>query len=76
MPIQEIPLPLGGFSEGFQADKQEVTSSAYMNNCRPRDVLDNKIRIGQRPGLKKAYSQQIGESAANVVALLSVTTVD
>ena len=76
MPIQNIDLPLGGFSEGLQPDKQPTATSAYMLNCRPTDVLDRKIRIGQRPGIKKAYSQQIGGAAFPIVWLGSVTTVD
>jgi len=76
MAVQEINLPLGGQSEGFQPDKQPTATSGYMNNCRPRDVLENKLRIGQRPGLKKAYSQQIGGAAKPVIQILSITTVD
>jgi hypothetical protein len=74
--ITDVPLPLGGFSEGFQPDKQPTATSGYMNNCRPRDVLEKKIRIGQRPGLAKAYSQQIGGAASPIVWLGSITIVD
>ena len=76
-PIQiiSIPLPLGGYSEGFPIDKQQSGTSAHMSNVRPRDVLDKKIRLGKRPGLKKAYSQQIGGASFPIIELLSVTTI-
>jgi hypothetical protein len=73
--ISEIPLPLGGFSEGLEPSQQEQMTSGYMLNCRPRDVLEGKLRLGQRPGLKKAYSQQIGGSSAPIVWMGSITTV-
>jgi hypothetical protein len=74
--ITDIPLPLGGFSEGFQPDRQPTATSGYMSNTRPRDTLEKKIRIGQRPGLKKAYSQQIGGAEKPIVQILSITTID
>lgn len=72
----EIALPLKGYSEGLQPHQQEPGTCQYCQNIRPRDVLDNRLRLGQRPGLKKAYSQQIGGVAAPITILLSVTTVD
>lgn len=76
MAVQEIQLPLGGYSEGLPIEQQQQATSGYMNNCRPRDVLEGKLRIAQRPGLKKAYSQQIGGAALAVVEILSITVVD
>lgn len=75
MPRVEFPIPIKGYSEGMQPHQQEPGTCQYMSNCRPRDVLDNRIRLGQRPGLKKAYSQQIGGGANPIVELLSVTKV-
>jgi len=75
MAVQEINLPLGGQSEGFQPDKQPVATTGYCQNIRPRDVLENKLRIGQRPGLKKAYNQQIGGAAKPIVQILSITII-
>jgi len=74
--IQEIQPPLGGYSEGFPVEQQQQATSGYMKNCRPRDVLEGKLRIGQRPGLKKAYSEKISGEAAPIVWLGSVTTVE
>jgi len=72
----EFQLPIKGKSEGFPIEKEQNLTSGYMNNVRPRDVLDNRIRIGQRPGLDKAYSQQIGGISTPIVAMCIVTTVD
>ncbi len=72
----DVNLPLKGFSEILPLESQEVATSGYLSNVRPRDVLEKRMRVGQRPGLKKAYSQQIGGVALPIVALLSVTTVD
>lgn len=72
----EFPLPLGGLSEGLPVSNESGATSGYMSDVRPRDVLEKRMRLGQRPGLKKAYSQQIGGDAAAIVWLGSVTTVD
>lgn len=74
--VQEIPLPLGGYSDGMSPDRQDQMTSGYMLNCRPRDVLEGRLRLGQRPGMAKAYSQQIGGDACPIVWLGSITTVD
>lgn len=71
----EINLPIKGFSEILPVENQEPATSGYINNVRPRDVLEKRIRIGKRPGLKKAYSQQIGSESYPIVAMCSVTTV-
>ena len=72
----EIPLPMQGISEGLPVVNEAITTSGYMLNCRPRDVLERRIRLGQRPGMKKAYSQQIGGTSSPIVWLGSVTVVD
>lgn len=75
MAYMEIPLCLKGFSEILPVENQEPATSPFMSNCRPRDVLEKRIRIGKRPGLKKAYSQQIGDESYPIVALCSITVV-
>lgn len=69
-------LPLGGYSRGLTPGTEEVTTSPYMNNVRPRDTLEGWIRLGQRPGMKKAYAQQIGGAASPVVWMGSITVFD
>ena len=40
------------------------------------DIQDNRFRGGQRPGLQKAYTQQIGSTSSPIIWLGSITTVD
>jgi len=74
--MQEIPLPLKGLSKGLPVANEEAATSGYMSNVRPRDVLEGRLRLGQRPGLKKAYSQQIGNVAMPVVFIGFITVVE
>ena len=72
----EIFLPIKGIHKGTPVDKTPNLFSGDMENVRPRDVLENRLRIGQRPGLDKRFSQQISGTASPIVQLLTVTTVD
>jgi len=74
--MQEIPLPLKGLSKGLPVANETAATSGYMSNVRPRDVLEGRLRLGQRPGLKKAYNQQIGGSDSPIMWIGSVTIVD
>jgi len=49
----ELHAPIKGIFKGFSSDKAPQLTSSYMNNVRPRDVLEGRMRIGQRPGLDK-----------------------
>ena len=71
----EFPPPIRGFSEGFDVSDTPNEYSGYMNNVRPVDTLERKLRLGQRPGLDKAYAQQIASLSGPVVDICSVTTV-
>lgn len=70
MNIIEFSLPIKGISKGLPVEQQPPATSGYMNNVRPRDVLENRIRIGQRPGLDKAYSEQIGGNSNYPIVIL------
>lgn len=69
----DIPLPIQGIHNGLPVENQPPSTSGDMDNVRPRDVLESRIRIGQRPGLKKAYSQQIGGNEVGIVDMCEVT---
>ncbi len=72
----ELSFPIQGKSEITAASKQPQLTSPYINNVRPQDVSERRIRGGQRPGLDKRYSQRIGGNANYpVIALLTVTRV-
>lgn len=72
----EFILPLEGIVKGMPPGKEIKASSEYMNNVRPFDVLEKKIRIGQRPALDKwGAGTLIGAAEQPVVAMCSVSSV-
>ena len=71
----EFQEPYRGIFKGFAVDKIPNEYSPSMNNVRPIDVLERRIRLGQRPGLEKWSTDQIGGSEQPVVALISVSSV-
>lgn len=73
--MNEWPLPLLGISRIVSVEKESPSYSGYMNNVRPTDVLENKIRICQRPGLDKWSDVQIGSAEQPVVAFCIVSSV-
>jgi len=72
----EIKFPVDGINKGQAAVDQPVNTSPDLNNVRPYDTLDNRMRGGQRPGLDKRYSQRIGGIASPIVAIISITLAD
>jgi len=75
--LQELLAPIKGISKGLPIDKEEVVTSGYMNNVRPTDVLEKRIRLGQRPALIKwGAGTQIGSAEQPVVAICVVAAVE
>ena len=70
-----VPLCIKGINKGLPVNTTPSEFSSYMNNVRPTDVLEGRIRLGQRPGLKKWSATQIGAAEQPVVAICSVSTV-
>ena len=71
--MAEIQFPIHGLHEGLSAEKQPPTTSPNLQNVRPMDVEEERTRGGQRPGLTKAYSTQVGGSRP-VIAMISINT--
>lgn len=71
-----FPLPLKGYSAGSNVDTQSVDTTGDINNVRPFDSLERRLRLGQRPGMAKVYDEQIAETASPIVAIGSVSVVD
>jgi len=65
----EFQFPVLGLNKGEAFDKQPKMTSDYLNNVRPYDVLENRRRGGQRPGLEKMFSEQVSGMAVPVVAI-------
>ena len=72
----DLLFPFRGYHKGLGAEKQPANTTPHIQNMRVIDIQDNRFRGGQRPGLQKAYSQQIGGTAVPIVWLGSVTIVD
>jgi len=72
--MNELPVPLGGISKCVAVDKESPSTSGYMNNVRPQDVLGKRLRLGQRPALDKWSTTQIGGAEFPIVAMTVVST--
>ncbi len=74
----EILPPIKGLFRGTLLGHAPELTSESMNNVRPRDSLEKRLRIGQRPGLDKWGNGDLigGDSDFPVVALLSISTVN
>ena len=69
-----LTFPLKGKFLGVQSSKQPNQTSRDLNNVRP--FFDGRSVGGQRDGMDKVYSQQIGGVTTSIVWMGSVTTVD
>lgn len=66
-------FPFKGLNEGLATEEQPPTTTPILQNVRATDVSEERIRGGQRPGLKKAYTTQVG-SAHPVIAITTIAT--
>lgn len=69
----ELIFPFKGVHKGIAVERQDDMYSAYMNNVRPYDVLENKARGGQRPGLEKLFAANLNGA---VIAMCEVSIMD
>lgn len=72
----DLLFPFKGYHVGLGAEKQPAGTTPYISNMRVIDIQDNRFRGGQRPGLQKAYDQQIGGASSPIVELTFITVVD
>jgi hypothetical protein len=71
-----IVLPIKGVYRGVPIANLPPGYSGSMNNVRPRDVSEGRIRIGQRPGLDKwGAGDQVGGSEQPIVSMVIVSSV-
>ncbi|KKK53933.1 hypothetical protein LCGC14_3089820 [marine sediment metagenome] len=69
-------LPIKGIHKGGAVEISPSLTSGYMSNVRARDVLENRVRIGQRPGLDKwGDGDQVGAAEQPIVAIISISSV-
>ena len=72
----ELLPPIKGLFRGTLLGHAPELTSESMNNVRPVDSLEKRIRIGQRPGLDKwGTGTQVGAAEQPVVAMCFVNSV-
>jgi len=72
----EILPPIKGLFRGSLTGHAPELTSENMNNVRPVDVQEKRVRIGQRPGLDKwANGTLVGAAEQPVVAMTFVSSV-
>ena len=72
----KIIPPIRGIYKGLPIANLPPGYSGDMSNVRTRDTLEGRIRIGQRPGLDKWASSQIGGATAPIVEIIELVSVD
>ena len=79
MANMRLVFPIRGISKSRVPEDQPKATSPGLNNVRPFDVLDERIRGGQRPGMVKRYSQRVTNMAAGtgpVVGMCEVSVTE
>ncbi len=72
----ELLPPIKGLFRGSLTGHAPELTSEYMNNVRPVDVQEKRVRIGQRPGLDKwGNGTQVGAAEQPIVAITFVSSV-
>lgn len=72
----QLSFPFNGLHQGLAAEDQPPGTTPACQNVRPVDVQSERIRGGQRPGLSKAYAEQIQtDSTGHPVILMGAITV-
>ncbi len=70
----ELPLPIKGYDVGEPVKKQSPSTSPSMKNIRPFDAEEERKRLGQRPGLKKAFTTQVGGDHP-IIRIVQIATI-
>ena len=74
-----LTFPIMGINKSRIPEDQPEATSPGMNNVRPFDVLDERIRGGQRPGMVKRYDERVTNAATGsgpVVAMCEVSVTE
>ena len=73
MPTLRLYFPLRGLSRTLAFRETPPLTTQLCQNVRLVDVSKERSRGGQRPGLVKAYTTQVG-GAYPIIKMVSVTT--
>ena len=73
---RRVYFPLLGINKGRVTSQQPFATASRMSNVRLFDVLDNRARGGQRPGLTPwGNEDQVGAAENPVVAMCIVSSI-
>ncbi|KKN54242.1 hypothetical protein LCGC14_0594240 [marine sediment metagenome] len=70
-----LTFPVKGINKSRVPEDQPEMTSPDMNNVRAFDVLDERIRGGQRPGMKKRYSEWVTNVASGTGPIVGMCEV-
>lgn len=71
-----LQFPFEGLFTASAAENQSPLTTPACQNVRPVDSQDGRLRGGQRPGLSKAYAEQIAtDGTGHPVILMGSITV-
>ena len=70
----KLPLPIKGYHVGGVVKEQVPLTSPSMRNVRPFDAEEERARLGQRPGLKKAFDTQVGGDHP-IIRMVQIATI-
>ena len=68
----KLSFPSKGLHKGLPNEEQPTATSPSLQNVRAHDV-DEERRGGQRAGLKKAYTTQVGGEHP-IIGMITITT--
>ncbi len=71
--VLELYFPFKGISQNLAFKNQTPLTSPILLNVRLRDVAENRARGGQRPGMSKAFDEQVGGNQP-VLKMIRVNT--
>jgi hypothetical protein len=71
--VKELFFPFSGYAVNVAYKNQQIATSPLLLNVRLRDVSENMVRGGQRPGMDKAFAEQIGNNQP-VLKMVTINT--
>ena len=69
----KIYFPFSGLDRTFSNEETRELMSPIMMNVRGKDVVEDRVRGGQRPGLDKFSDTQIGSESILLMKQINTT---
>ncbi len=71
--VKELFFPFSGYALNLAYKNQQQMTTPLMLNARIREVSENKAMGGQRPGMDKAFTEQVGDNQP-VLKIVTINT--